>query len=290
MSQKNAPVRVNDFLIWYAKDKEIMKFKRLFMESKIDIRNFNKLEKTNGERRTMTDLERLMPDNVKPNSRAFQTAPLHSKGEGDKTTREFAGKKWTIPAGSWRYSLDGFRRLGKADRISQERTVIRAIRYFDDFPLQELTANWTDTGPELSKSYVVQTNPRVVQRCLFMTTDPGDLVLDPTCGSGTTAYVAEDSGRRWITIDTSRVAVALVRQRLLTANFDYYTLKQQSKGIVGGFANKIIPRITLKSISQNTALDPIFARHEPILKEKLDVLNKNLLNIPPPQVPCQIAF
>ena len=99
-----------------------------------------------------------------------------------------------------------------------------------------------------------------------MTTDPGDLVLDPTCGSGTTAYVAEQWGRRWVTIDTSRVAVALARQRLLTGSFDYYRLKDESKGIVGGFVNKRIPHITLRSIAQNTALDPIFAKHEPILK------------------------
>ena len=92
-----------------------------------------------------------------------------------------------------------------------------------------------------------------------MTTDPGDLVLDPTCGSGTTAYVAESWGRRWITIDTSRVAIALARQRLLTASFDYYELKDPSKGVVEGFLNKSVPHITLKSIAQNTALDPIFA-------------------------------
>ena len=103
-----------------------------------------------------------------------------------------------------------------------------------------------------------------------MTTDPGDIVLDPTCGSGTTAYVAEQSGRRWITIDTSRVAVALARQRLLTSTFDYYKFKEESKGIGGGFINKRVPHITLRSIAQNTALDPIFAKHEPILKEKLD--------------------
>ena len=229
----------------------------------------------------MTNLERSRLGNIDSNSRVFQTAPLHSKGEGEKTAREFSGKKWTIPAGSWRYSLEGFRRLGEAGRISQERTVIRAIRYFDDFPLQELTANWTDTGPELSKSYVVQTNPRIIQRCLLMTTDPGDLVLDPTCGSGTTAYVAEQWGRRWITIDTSRVAIVLARQRLLTGNFNYYRLKDELKGIAGGFVNERVARITLRSISQNTALDPIFARHEPILKEKLDMLNRALADITP---------
>ena len=106
-----------------------------------------------------------------------------------------------------------------------------------------------------------------------MTTDPGDLVLDPTCGSGTTAYVAEGWGRRWVTIDTSRVAVALARQRFLTSTFDYYKLKDEAEGIGGGFVNKTVPHITLRSIAQNTALDPIFAKHEPILKEKLESLN-----------------
>ena len=112
-----------------------------------------------------------------------------------------------------------------------------------------------------------------------MTTDPGDLILDPTCGSGSTAYVAENWGRRWITIDTSRVAVTLARQRLLTGSFDYYELKDPSKGIAGGFMNTHVPHITAGSIAQNTALDPIFAKHEPILKEKLDVLNRALTEV-----------
>ena len=114
-----------------------------------------------------------------------------------------------------------------------------------------------------------------------MTTDPGDLVLDPTCGSGSTAYVAENWGRRWITIDTSRVAVALARQRLLTGSFDYYDLKYPLKGIAGGFINKHVPHVTAGSISQNTALDPIFAKHEPILKDKLDLLNHALAEVTP---------
>ena len=276
MSQKSAPLRVNDFLVWYAKNTEKMKFRRLFMESEVDTRYFRMIEDENGTRRPMTDFERSKPENIDANCHPFHTAPLHSKSQGNKTVREFAGKKWTIPAGSWRYSSEGFRRLGEAGRITQEKTVIRAIRYFDDFPLQELTGNWTDTGPELSKSYVVQTNPRAIQRCLLMTTDPGDLVLDPTCGSGTTAYVAENWGRRWITIDTSRVAVALARQRLLTGTFDYYKLKNEAEGIGGGFINKTVPHITLRSIAQNTALDPIFAKHEPILAEKLETLNQAL--------------
>ena len=276
MKQKKAPLRVNGFLVWYAQAKDDMKFRRLFIDSEINTRNFRMIEGKNGNRRPMTDSERSNPDSLEPSWRAYQTAPLHSKSGGDKTAREFAGRKWTIPAGSWRYSEEGFRRLGDVGRITKERTVIRAIRYFDDFPLQELTVNWTDTGPELSKSYAVQTNPKPIQRCLLMTTDPGDLVLDPTCGSGTTAYVAEGWGRRWITIDTSRVAVALARQRLLTGSFDYYELQDESKGVAGGFVNKTVPHIQLKDIGQNTALDPIFTQHEPILEQKLEVLNHAL--------------
>ena len=281
MSQKSAPLRVNDFLLWYAKDREKVKFKRLFMESEIDTRNCRMIEDANGERRSMTDAERSKPENIDSYWRPFRTTPLHSKGDGNKTAREFAGEKWTIPAGSWRYSEEGFRRLGNAGRIMKEKTVISAVRYFNDFPLQELTVNWTDTGPELSKSYVVQTNPKPIQRCLLMTTDPGDLVLDPTCGSGTTAYVAESWGRRWITIDTSRVAVALARQRLLTGIFDYYKLKDESKGAAGGFVNKTVPHITLREIAQNVALDPIFTKHEPVLEEKLEALNRTLEAVTP---------
>ena len=114
---------------------------------------------------------------------------------------------------------------------------------------------------------------------MLMTTDPGDLVLDPTCGSGTTAYVAEQWGRRWITIDTSRVAMAIARQRLLTAKFDYYQLREPKAGIVGNFAFKTVPHITLKSIAQNPALDPIFSKHEPILDAKLKACNAALAKV-----------
>ena len=135
------------------------------------------------------------------------------------------------------------------------------IRYASDFPGRAITNMWTDTGQgRAGKKYVVETNPKVIQRCLLMTTDPGDLVLDPTCGSGTTADVAEEWGRRWITIDTSRVAVALARQRLLTGTFNYYKLEDESAGVAGGFIHRSAPYITLKGMAQNVALDPIFAK------------------------------
>jgi adenine-specific DNA-methyltransferase len=153
--------------------------------------------------------------------------------------------------------------LAKAGRISDTGKTIRYVIYLDDFPVIKLTNLWSDTTGDLEKQYVVQTHTKVIQRCLLMTTDPGDLVLDPTCGSGTTAYVAEQWGRRWITCDTSRVPLALARQRLLTATFDYYKLKDEARGPAGGFTYErrqnqkgeevggIVPHVTLKSIANS---------------------------------------
>ena len=187
-------------------------------------------------------------------------------------------------AGGWRTSVVGMERVLKANRVALEGKRLTFKKYFGDFGYISISNFWTDlTGGVASRTdpkvYVVQTSTKIVERCLLMTTDPGDLVLDPTCGSGTTAYVAEQWGRRWITIDTSRVAIALARQRILTGSFNYYTLKDKSNGIAGGFVNKIAPHITLRSIAQNIALDPIFAKHDPILKEKLDTLNSTLREV-----------
>ena len=183
-----------------------------------------------------------------------------------------------------------YERLAKAERLTPNGNNWK--RSINDFPYVRYHNVWTGTIESTfskEKVYVVQTNRNVIERCLLMTTDPGDLVLDPTCGSGTTAYVAEQWGRRWITIDTSRVAVALARQRLLTSAFNYYEFKYPSKGPAGGFTNKIVPRITRLSIAQNTALDPIFAKHEPILKEKLDILNRALVEVTPAIRPKLLA-
>lgn len=173
-----------------------------------------------------------------------------------------------------------YARLAIAERLTPNRNYWK--RWPSDFPDVQYDNVWTGTIESTfskEKVYVVQTNKNVIQRCILMTIDPGDLVLDPTCGGGTTAYVAEQWGRRWITIDTSRVAIALARQRLLTASFDFYQLKDESKGIAGGFDNKTVPHITLKSIANNTALDPIFEKHEPILKDKLETLNNTLAEV-----------
>jgi adenine-specific DNA-methyltransferase len=189
-------------------------------------------------------------------------------------------------------------RLKGSNRLMSLGDTLCFARYLQDFPMKPLIDVWDDTrssGFGEEKVYVVQTNTKVIERCLLMTTSPGDLVLDPTCGSGTTAYVAEQWGRRWITCDSSRVALALAKHRLMTAKFDYQQLRPLSAedvarnphgtwltdptGKVPGkatFQCKTVPHITLKSIARNTSLDPIFAKHEPILAGKLEKLNREV--------------
>ena len=281
--QKIGPRRISDFILWYARDRDLGKFHRLYVGKELgENSTFKGVELIDGSRRSMTKNERENPTLLPTHSKAFRVLPLHSQGAGDNQEREFSGKNWKIPnSAHWRHSQEGFVRLSKTDRLQSGKSALEAIYYFDDFGVSEITTTWTDTGPEVNKDYVVQTSTRIIERCILMTTDPGDIVLDPTCGSGTTAYVAEKWGRRWITIDTSRVSIALARQRLLVSTFDYYRLKDESKGIMAGIVNKIVPRITLGRISHTTALDSIFARHEPILKEKLDLLNRALVEVTP---------
>ena len=280
--RKLGPRRIQAHIIWYAKQKEVCKFQRIFKPKSIDDLDLSlyKYVEENGCVRTLTRDERINPEQIPNNVRIFTSLPLHTMGTEKRESREFEGEVYTPPPNTqWRHTETAFEAMVKSNRIIKESSRIRSKFYLDDLGAEEYNNVWLDTGPELAKSYVVQTTSKVVQRCLLMTTDPGDLVLDPTCGSGTTAYVAESWGRRWITIDTSRVAITLARQRLLTSSFDYYGLKDKSKGIASGFMNKIIPRVTLKDIGQNTALDPIFTKHEPILKEKLEKLNNTLAEV-----------
>ena len=281
--QKGAPRRISDYLVWYTKNKESLKFHRLFLDKEAN-RNtiFSDVELADGTRRSLTREEKENPKLLPTDAKSFMTLPVHGQGAGENTLRHFQGNQYGIPTnGHWRHTLEGFNRLVRANRVLANVKALRTVYYFSDSPVSEITTTWDDTAPEAAKVYAVQTSPKVIERCLLMTTDPGDLILDPTCGSGSTAYVAENWGRRWITIDTSRVAVTLARQRLLTGSFDYYELKDPSKGIAGGFMNKHVPHITAGSIAQNTALDPIFAKHESILKEKLDTLNRALAEVTP---------
>ncbi len=198
------------------------------------------------------------------------------------------GRCWSFRSTKQGNELTPIERLREAGRLCASGSSLDGKRYLSDFAFKMLTNWWDGLGGASDPIYVVQTNPEIVARCLLMTTDPGDLVLDPTCGGGTTAYVAEQWGRRWITIDTSRVAMALARQRLLTATFPFYKVKgsvetngHQSANPAQGFVYKTVPHITLKSIAQNVALDAIFAKHQPVLDEKLGTLNATLKPVTP---------
>ena len=274
-SQKDAPAQTHDYIIWYARDKRQIKFHHLYLKREtVDIRTYRQVEDKKGNRRAMTDEERQHLKNWAENLIAFETLPLHSQGTaGNKESREFNNEQFEPPTNSgWRHTITGFNRLKWARRIIRERTTIRSIRYHNDFPYMELTSNWTDTGPEQNKAYVVQTSPRPIERCMLMSTDPGDLVLDPTCGSGTTAFVAEKWGRRWITCDTSRIALTLAKQRLMTSVFDYYKLAHPQEGVGSDFDYEPVRKITIGGIANNpdikqgmtrAEIEAAIARHAP---------------------------
>ena len=269
-----------DYILWYAKDKDSSKEKmrKVFLERQ-DNSLASHFESLGGEILTVHQYRQKhqsseLVDDYKP----FMSDNLIRR-PNPEIEFDWQGRKIQ---GRFRTNEQGIKRALQANRILFTQSGIRYKFFLGDFPVSPLNHLWQDVIGAQNPTYVVQTNTQVVQRCMLMTTDPGELVLDPTCGSGTTAFVAESWGRRWITIDTSRVAIALARQRLLTGSFDYYELKDSSKGIAGGFLNKKVPHITLKSIAQNTALDPIFAKHEPILREKLDTLNNTLTQNTPP--------
>jgi adenine-specific DNA-methyltransferase len=214
---------------------------------------------------------------------------------------DFQGRVFLPPAGGcWVTSKENMAKLQEANRLEAEGDNLSYVYFYSDFPLSKITNVWDDTSPVQDKEYVVQTSTGVVQRCVLMATDPGDLVLDPMCGSGTTAYVAEQWGRRWITIDTSRVALALARTRLMSARFPYYLLADSPEGIQKeaeitgklppnqkteedirkGFVYKRVPHVTLKSIANNSEIDVIHEKWEVKLEAVLARLNE-LLSPPP---------
>lgn len=258
---------VVDFLLWYAKDKQLYKYRDLFVPRETGEKSrYSNVELADGSRRSITVDERADPTTIPSGSRLFSDMDLASSGYTPSCIFDFEykGKIYRTSSGkSWKTTREGMEHLAEAGRITDSGRTIRYILYMDDFPVTKLTNFWQDTTGELDKDYVVQTHTKVIQRCMLMTTDPGDLVLDPTCGGGTTAYVAEQWGRRWITIDTSRVPMALARQRLLTATFLYYELTDEKRGPVGGFVYKrkqnkkgeevggIVPHVTLKSIANS---------------------------------------
>lgn len=244
-----------DYLVWYAKNISGIKYHQLYtkrLTGDTSLERYDMLMFPDGTSRHILPEERISGD-IPKDARRYQLAPLYSDGAGsDFPEFEFEGKKYKPRADThWKTTVDGLQRLAENHRIEVMGNVIRYRRYVDDFPVLPITDRWDSMQSGVLRTYVVQTASSVIARCMLMTTDPGDLVLDITCGSGTTAYVAEQWGRRWITCDTSRVAITLAKQRLMTATFDYYKLAHEEQGVGSGFVYKTVPHITLKSIANN---------------------------------------
>jgi adenine-specific DNA-methyltransferase len=285
-AQAAALPRNGDYLVWYAKSVDSLKVRPQWVSAP-DRRGYRWLV-DDGEQRSLTKAEEAGDVPVPTTAFVYKAGDLSSQGAASESQPfEYGGKTYRPPSNShWKASYpDGMRRLALAERIHVARNSIQYRRGVEDFPYQVRTNLWTDTGTGNftdDKIFVVQTNTKVVERCVLLTTDPGDLVLDPTCGSGTTAYVAEQWGRRWITIDTSRVALALARQRLMGSRYPYYVLSDSAEGrakeselsaeplppatstgdIRHGFVYERVQHITLKSIANNPDIVEGMSREE----------------------------
>jgi adenine-specific DNA-methyltransferase len=293
---------VYDILIWYAKSKAVYKFRKLYRartQAQVD-QSYNLFEDGITIKRVSTSaLENS--EEIK----RFKASQVYSQtpSKSSTFTYTYRGGSYTpSPGAGWRTNVTGLTRAEKANRLLSVGKYLSFKLFDDDFPYIQLHNIWTDTAASLggaTKVYVVQTNLNVVQRCILMTTDPGDLVLDPTCGSGTTAYVAEQWGRRWITIDTSRVSLALARARIMGARYPFYLLKDSKDGQVKeaeilrtvpsneptygnirqGFIYERVPHITLKSIANNVEIDVIYDTYqekmEPVRAQLNEAVKKN---------------
>ena len=281
---------ISDYLLWFAKNKEQVKYRSLFT-NKVDGQGSDEyrfLLMPDGTNRSMTKGELSGAEPVPDGSERYRPDNLISQRPiqgADLASYEFKGKTYRPGAGTYKTDKAGLDRLAQANRIIPRDTSLSYLRRLSDFPVVPINNVWMDVRwgfDATEKRYVVETNVRVIARCILMTTDPGDLVLDPTCGSGTTAFVAEQWGRRWITCDTSRVALALARTRLMSARFPYYLLADSQEGVrreaeltgiippphttdgdvKKGFVYKRVPHVTLKSIANNPEIKDGMTREE----------------------------
>lgn len=293
----NLLASVSDYIVWYARDASSIKYRQ-----PVHIRDvteamdgaYSKIQLATGERRTLSKDEKTgvvpLPQMGKP----YRHQILTSQSPGTRYPVNFEGKTISPTTGYWKTQESSMPVLIKAGRVEGSGKTLSYVRFADDYPVKPIANFWDDTGWSLGadKTYVVQTGTKIVERCILMTTDPGDLVLDPTCGSGTTAYVAEQWGRRWITIDTSRVALALARARIMGARYPWYLLADSREGQVKegeitrtpprdtptqgrirqGFVYKRVPHITLKSIANNAEIDTIWEEYQ----EKLEPLRERI--------------
>jgi adenine-specific DNA-methyltransferase len=296
---------VSDVLLWYAKRVSQVKYRQMFLQKEIGVgtgREYSFFRHPDGSVSTTGKLaHHEILEQIKFGSRLFRYDNVIAQTASLTTTfeLEISGQRYKPSVGGWKSNEAGLAQLARAARIVPRAAFVGYVRFMEDFPVSPISSVWDDLRwgfDAADKRYVVETNPRVVQRCILMTTDPGDLVLDPTCGSGTTAFVAEQWGRRWITIDTSRVALALARTRLMSAKFPYYLLADSPEGvkkeseitgqtppnyeITGdirkGFVYKRVPHVTLKSIANNPEIEPIYERMHPAIEKALADLNAAL--------------
>ena len=297
---------VSDTLLWYCRHHEALKYRKFFLQ-KVAGGNggdaYIFIETNLGKRIRIGKLEKddFLTGRVFRLSDMTSQSVGRAKGEGAASWFgvDICGR--TIRPSErvrWKTNELGMSRLLKANRLELGKNTLNYVRYLDDFPAMPVTNVWSDVGSSVGgdKVYVVQTTPKIIERCLLMATDPGDLVLDPTCGSGTTAYVAEQWGRRWITIDTSRVALALARARIMGARYPFYLLADSREGqlkeaeitrsvpsshpthgnIRHGFVYERVPHITLKSIANNAEIDVIWDQWQETLEPLREQLNAAL--------------
>ena len=277
-----------DYVVWFARDMDSLKYRQLFRAKATDGSGadaYRTVEELSGVRRPATVTER---ESGESSGRFMRSSPLTSDmvrtGQTTVFPVEFEGRTFTPGTKGWKTNKAGMERLLNAHRLMASAGSLSYVRYLDDFPAYPLTNLWNDTqsGSSMDKVYVVQTNVKIIERCLLMATDPGDLVLDPTCGSGTTAFVAEQWGRRWIAIDTSRVALTLARQRIMGARFPWFLLADSESGsakeqaltgnalprstfagdVRQGFVYERVQHITLKSIANNPDIKEGMSREE----------------------------
>ncbi|WP_292114223.1 site-specific DNA-methyltransferase [Mesorhizobium sp.] len=299
---------VADSIVWFARNKKAAKYRAIYKLKQPGGEggeHYSGVVEAGGARRAASDFElsgvALLPEGADfYTSSDLQSAGMgRAKGEGAASWFRVSvdGREFTPTMQTrWKTNESGMARLKMAQRIIPQQRAIRYLRRFSDFRVYALSNVWTDFGGATDKRYVVETTPGIVARCILMASDPGDLVLDPTCGSGTTATVAEQWGRRWITVDTSRVALALARTRLMAARYPYYLLADSSEGrekeqeisgriqpqtpisgdIRQGFVYERAPHITLKSIANNAEIDVIWEKWQATLEPLRHELNEKL--------------
>ena len=297
-SSSMLPEQTHDFILWFAKNKKSMKYRQIYVDKEMDDLELF-YDDVHGQRVTLTanqkqGFEKLPIDKEKIYTRI--PLELQNSNPDRRFSIHWKGQEWKSPPKGWSASNEKLDKLARIGRLTPKGKYLLLKRFYPESRISKIISIWNDTAGEQNAEYVVQTSPLPIQRCMLMCSDPGDLVLDPTCGSGTTAYVAEQWGRRWITIDTSRVALAIARSRMMSASFPFYLLIDSHDGqikeaeithkapssrpmsgkIHHGFVYERAPHITLSSIANNIEIDVIFERWQSKLSSLLTLFNSEL--------------